>query len=194
MTFPGAINVEAKPGLIVVDDFLSNPDQVRGFALSQQYEEGSDYYKGRRSFNRFISDELKHEFQDLLGRKITSWEDQGMNGRFQFCTPQDPLVYHQDLQEYAGLLFLTPDAPLNTGTSFYRSKLSGLRVPEEKGQMDRTFSGGFFDSTKFDLVDSIGNVYNRLVLFHSRQIHAASCYFGQSIKDSRLFQIFFFGT
>ena len=58
MTFPGAINVEAKPGLIVVDDFLSNPDQVRGFALSQQYEEGSDYYKGRRSFNRFISDEI----------------------------------------------------------------------------------------------------------------------------------------
>jgi len=194
MTFPGKINVEAKPGLIVVDDFLSNPDEVRSFALSQDYEETSDYYKGRRTHQSFRTDELKIEFQDLLGRRIVSWDDQPMNGRFQFCTPQDPLVYHQDLQEYAGLLFLTPDAPLNTGTSLYRSKRSGVTVPSTEAEIHSTFSGGFFDSTNFDLVDSIGNVYNRLVLFHSKQIHAASCYFGQSIEDSRLFQIFFFGT
>jgi hypothetical protein len=194
MSFPGKININAKPGLVVVDNFLSNPDEVRGFAMAHEYEDGSDYYKGRRTHNRFISDGLKHEFQDLLGRKITSWEDQGMNGKFQFCTPEDPLVYHQDLQEYAGLLFLTPDAPPQTGTSFYTSKRTGLRVPETQREVEETFSGGFFDSCNFDLVDSIGNVYNRLVLFHSRQIHAASCYFGKGIKDARLFQIFFFGT
>lgn len=194
MTFPGDISVHSKPGLIVVDDFLSNPDEVRSFALSCTYEQSSDYYKGRRTHEQYLSDELKLEFQDLLGRKIVSWEDQPMNGRFQFCTPHDPLVYHQDLQEYAGLLFLTPNAPLGTGTSFYRSRCSGLRVPTTKGEIDSTFSGGFFDSTNFDLVDSVGNVYNRLVLFHSKQIHAASCYFGQDIFDSRLFQIFFFST
>ena len=194
MMFPGKINVEAKPGVVVVDNFLSNPDEVRGFALAQQYEDGSNFYKGRRTHRQFLSDELKCEFQDLLGRKITSWEDQGMNGRFQFCTPQDPLVYHQDLQEYAGVLYLTPDAPLGTGTSFYRSKLTGLTTPTGEAEVNSTFSGGFYDSTKFDLVDTIGNVYNRLVLFHSKQIHAATCYFGQGIKDSRLFQIFFFGT
>ena len=33
MTFPGKINVEAKPGLIVVDDFLSNPDERRPHTL-----------------------------------------------------------------------------------------------------------------------------------------------------------------
>jgi len=33
MTFPGKINLEAKPGVVVVDNFLSNPDEVRGLLL-----------------------------------------------------------------------------------------------------------------------------------------------------------------
>ena len=32
-------------------------------------------------------------------------------------------------------------------------------------QSKTCFSYGFFDSTKFDTVDVIGNVFNRLVLF-----------------------------
>lgn len=193
MIFPGIINGNALPSAIVVDNFLSNPDTVRQFALKQEYENGSDWYKGRRTFDRFLSTELKYKFESLLGYKINSWEDQPMNGRFQYCTPEDPLVYHQDSQEYAAVLYLTPDAPFQTGTSFFCSKSSGLIKPMTDEGINSSFSGGFFDSTKFDLVDQIGNVYNRLVIFDSKQIHAASCYFGNSITDSRLFQIFFFG-
>ena len=54
------------------------------------------------------------------------------------------------------------------------------------------FDGGFYDSTKFDLIDSIGNVFNRLFIFDAQNIHAASKYFGQTLEDSRLFHIFFF--
>lgn len=194
MSFPGKINVKSQPSLVVVDNFLDNPDQVRGFALSQKYEESSDYYKGRRTYERYLSDSLKLEFQDLIGQKIVSWDDQPMNGRFQFCTPQDPLVYHQDTQNYAGLLFLTPDAPYNTGTSFFAHKETRLRIPRTQEEVYKVFDGGNYDSTKFELVDTVGNVYNRLVIFHSKQLHSASCYFGKHIKDSRLFQIFFFGT
>ena len=53
-------------------------------------------------------------------------------------------------------------------------------------------SGGYYDSTKFDLVDSIGNVFNRLFIFDAQSIHDASQYFGQTMTDSRLFQIFYF--
>ena len=53
-------------------------------------------------------------------------------------------------------------------------------------------TAGYYDSTNFDLVDSIGNVFNRLFIFDAQSIHAASQYFGQSMTDSRLFQIFFF--
>ena len=54
------------------------------------------------------------------------------------------------------------------------------------------FRNGFLDSTEFDLVDTIGNVYNRLILFDAQIIHAAATYFGTTKENSRLFQLFFF--
>lgn len=192
--FPGILNENANREIIVVDNFLHNPDQVRGFALAQEYENGSDYYKGRRTHHQFLSDELKESFENLLGKKITYWqgEGNGMNGRFQFCTPEDPLVYHADLQDFAGLLFLSPDAPFETGTSFYRNKANHLTHVHTQEENMQAFKHGFFDKTKFELVDTVGNVYNRLVLFNGKRIHAASNYFGQNKSDARLFQIFFF--
>jgi hypothetical protein len=54
------------------------------------------------------------------------------------------------------------------------------------------FKTGFLDGTQFDVVDVVGNKYNRLVLFDAQLIHAASEYFGNSIENGRLFQMFFF--
>ena len=44
----------------------------------------------------------------------------------------------------------------------------------------------------WETVDSIGNVYNRLVIFNAQYIHSVSEYFGEDITNSRLFQLFFF--
>jgi hypothetical protein len=54
------------------------------------------------------------------------------------------------------------------------------------------FKNGFLDSTEFEMVDTVGNVYNRIVLFDAKMIHAASCYFGTNLQNGRLFQLFFF--
>jgi hypothetical protein len=54
------------------------------------------------------------------------------------------------------------------------------------------FKNGFYDSTEFEVVDVVGNVYNRLVLFNARMIHSASTYFGNNMENGRLFQLFFF--
>ena len=37
-----------------------------------------------------------------------------------------PIVYHADSQQYAGAIFLTPDAPIEAGTSFWKHKGTGL--------------------------------------------------------------------
>jgi len=50
----------------------------------------------------------------------------------------------------------------------------------------------FYDSTKFDLVDSAGNVYNRLVIMDAHCIHSAGPYFGTSPETGRLTHLFFF--
>jgi hypothetical protein len=98
---------------------------------------------------------------------------------------------HHDPQQYAGVLYLTPDAPVEAGTSLYRSKMTNSMLgygPE----YSEVYPRGNLDPSQFERVDTIGNVYNRLILFNSHMIHSASSYFGNSKESGRLVQLFFF--
>jgi len=186
------VNTNAKKRFFVVDNFYADPMAVRNFAMAQDYEVSSDWYKGRRTFNQYLFPGIRERFDEIMGIKIREWESHAMNGRFQYCVPEDRLVYHYDAQTWAAMIYLTPDAPYPTGTSFYAHRQSRIRHIDEHPQSNDCFAGGFYDSTKFELVDTIGNVFNRLVIFDARLFHAASGYFGQKMEDARLFQIFFF--
>jgi glycosyltransferase involved in cell wall biosynthesis len=191
------INKTPRKKLFVVDDFYDEPYKVREYALKQNFNGDLRFYKGKRTGERFSTPQIKQKFEQIMGEPITRWDTPApefggsMNGVFQYCTPEDALVYHYDSQKWAAMIFLTPDAPVQTGTSFYQHKETGIRVAEDP-DADRAFAGGFYDATKFELIDTVGNVFNRCVIFDARQIHAASEYFGKTIEDSRLFQIFFF--
>lgn len=181
------------PEVIVVDNFYENPDEVRQFALSQNFEPDLRYHKGNRTQQQFLPQGMKQTFETLLGRKIVRWTEFNYNGVFQYCIAEDPLVYHSDLQSYAGAIYLTPNAPVETGTSFFRSKNTGVRSTHVSDpNYNETFKNGFYDKTQFELVDTIGNVYNRLVIWNSSLIHSASGYFGTDKYNSRLFHLFFF--
>lgn len=174
----------------VVDNFYADPIAVRNFALKQEFVEEKDYYKGCRTKHQYFLPGTKEAFEKIMGIQIREWESHGMCGKFQYCTAQDSLVYHHDGQTWAAMIYLTPDAPYDCGTSLFASK-NGARKSSD-ANIRTAFDGGFYDSTKFDLIDSIGNVFNRLFIFDAQNIHAASKYFGQTIEDSRLFHIFFF--
>lgn len=176
------------PSIVVVDNFLPDPGSVRHTALAQMFY-GSDGYKGKRTKDQFLQDAYKTAFEKYLGITIGKWGEHGMNGTYQVCTPEDPIVYHCDSQKYAGIIFLTPDAPPEAGTTLYRSKRSKERRYADDPSM---FEGGFYDPTLWDKVDTIGNVYNRLVLWKGDLVHSASCYFGTDVDSARLFQMFFF--
>ena len=164
---------------------------------------GSDYHKGERSQSRYILDGTKQKLEEVLGRRITNWNNGGYaNGVFQFCTADQPIVYHVDSQMYAAMVYLTPGAPPQTGTAMYRSKSTGISsFPGQESRMGdeyyKTFKGlsndmNFYDGTQFEKIDDIGNVYNRLVIFNSSQLHAATEYFGDAINNARFFHMFFF--
>ena len=174
----------------VVDNFYADPIAVRNFALKQEFVEEKDYYKGCRTKHQYFLPGTKEAFEKIMGIQIREWESHGMCGKFQYCTAQDSLVYHHDGQTWAAMIYLTPDAPYDCGTSLFASKNGARRSSD--ANIRTAFDGGFYDSTKFDLIDSIGNVFNRLFIFDAQNIHAASKYFGQTIEDSRLFHIFFF--
>ena len=188
---PSTINRQPNKTVWVVDNFYSDPYAVREYALKQEFKPEIEYFKGSRSLDQYFATGTKEAFEGIMGIKIREWESHGMCGRFQYCTAQDPLVYHNDGQTWAAMIYLNPDAPYCTGTSLYASK-NGARRTSDPQYSDEVYAGGFYDETKFELVDSIGNVFNRLFIFDAQNIHAASKYFGKTKEDSRLFHIFFF--
>ena len=180
------------PDFLVIDQFYKDPNQVRAFALSQEFVAHPQFHKGRRTNAVFRFKGIKEKIEYYMNRKIKDWNAYGVNGCFQTCIAGDQLVYHYDTQDYAAIIFLTPDAPPGSGTSFYRSKYTKETKIIENVNIGIIFQNGFLDSTQFELVDQVGNIYNRMVIFNSRMIHAASCYFGTNDENGRLFQMFFF--
>ena len=190
------------PEGVIVDGFYENPDEVRAFALTQEYQEDTRYFRGKRSTTRYLFPGIKERFSQLLGLRITTWEEHAVNGVFQYCIGGDQTVFHSDKQKYAAVIYLTPDAPPDAGTRLLRSKETKLRVvtpatvpggpAELQRAVQRTYGGKLLDPTAWETVDSFGNVYNRLVLWYAPLIHAAGHYFGTDVNNGRLFQLFFF--
>jgi glycosyltransferase involved in cell wall biosynthesis len=188
-----SINTGTKSRLWIVDDFYADPHVVRDFALQQEFEPNLNWYKGSRTKEQFIIPGTKEAFEKIIGKKITNWtETHGMCGRFQYCTAEDALVYHCDGQTLAGMVYLTPDAPYSCGTSLFAHKKTGFRNENDFVETDVFSETGFYDKTKFELVDTAGNVFNRLVIFDAKCIHSANEYFGTDLTNSRLFHLFFF--
>jgi hypothetical protein len=198
----GKIN-NIHPSVIAVDDFYKNPDEVRDYALTLNFQHNKQQHKGQRTRERVFFDGTKEFFEDALKKKVTSWENQPHNGVFQFCTAEDQLVYHTDAQTYAAVVFLTPNAPAECGTSFFKHKGNGLRkypTPKDCMALNKSteelywdmFQGNFYDKTPWELVDVVGNVYNRMAIWDAKLVHAATQYFGSDKLNSRLFHMFFF--
>ena len=194
----------SSPNLIVIDNFYKNPDEIRHYALSLKYENPENHgaVGYRCEQGRKIQEGTKELFEKLLHKSIPNGNNVGewsysTNGCFQWCNANIPIVYHADSQEYAAILYLTPDAPPNTGTSFLRHKKYKIRNNKifhkpDWYESELKYKEPHLDKTQWETVDSAGNVYNRLVIFNARNIHAVTEYFGENIENSRLFQLFFF--
>jgi len=189
--------------LFVVDNFYEDPYQIRDFALQQAYYEGEGAV-GMRTRKQFLFGGLKQQFESIMGIQIQDhtpdgygWYDSGINGRFQSCKAGTPSVFHCDSQKWAAVIYLTPDAPPTGGTSFYRHKETKIH---HNSQIDWSTDIGnkvfnqktFLDGSPYEMVDTVGNVFNRLVIFDGGLIHSGINYFGWDLESSRLFHIFFF--
>ena len=193
-----------RPNVIVIDNFYKNVDEIREYALSQTYQSPEHHGAvGYRCENgKKIMDGTKEMFERLLGGTIPNGSQHGewgysTNGCFQWCNTRVPIVYHCDSQKYAGIIYLTPNAPPNCGTSFFRHKNYKIRnssifSKSDWYKSDLNHKEPHLDKTQWEIVDSVGNVYNRLVIFDAQYIHAVTEYFGEDINNSRLFQLFFF--
>ncbi|HEY5377260.1 MAG TPA: hypothetical protein VIK01_26455, partial [Polyangiaceae bacterium] len=139
------------PDIVVVDDFLADPTAVRELALAQPFVKM--HSAGFRTQQQFLHvAPYRQAFESILRRRLTNWDDNDANGRFQYCLATDAIPYHSDSQSRAGLLFLTPNAPLSAGISFFRGRLSGMRGRSADPKLMRlTFGDGAeFDRSRWD--------------------------------------------
>ena len=186
------INKSKNKKLFVVNNFYSNPDEIRRYALQQEFKEDIRWYKGLRTTRSYRTEAMKRAFENIMGEKIQKW-DYDMNGVFQITTSNDVQVYHHDSQKWAAMIYLSPNAPFESGTRLHSSKINNVsHLSEGQELIDQAFSSGFYDSTKFNIVDSVGNIYNRLVIMDAMSIHSAGSYFGNTPESGRLTHLFFF--
>ena len=193
-------------GVIIVDNFYNNAMDTRNYILTQEFSVKGNF-PGQRT-RSYATEHLKDIIQKYIepfAGKITEFpcpkpdnsnSKEIYNGSFQYTTSRDRSWIHTDKwNNWAGVLFMTPDAPLSAGTAFFKFK-DGATCEEEgvilnnKEEVDRCSQ----DLTTWELVDRVGNVFNRLVLFNAHRYHMSQDYFGDTKENGRLFQTFFFST
>jgi hypothetical protein len=194
--------------LLIQEDFYNNPQEVRDFALAQAFDITGNY-PGTRTKN-FVAPGAKENIESIVAPhagKIT-WFGGTNNkgdytGSFQLAYAKDRTWIHSDGNtSWAGIVYLTPDAPVSGGTGLFKHKRTGwYQSPKnEKGVVDFEYQGKVIenyewqDYTKWEMHGMVGNKFNRLVLYRGNYFHSSLDYFGNTPQDGRLFQLFFFNT
>jgi hypothetical protein len=180
-----------RTNVIITDDFYSNPDSVRTFALQQDFSVKGNW-PGNRT-DTFLTDDVKVTVQDIVrsaAGEVTDWHARpGLTGCFEIATALNRSWIHTDHHNtWAGVCYLTPNAPHTGGTGLFRHRASGATMSHELAEYESQ------DMTKWDLIDVIGNRYNRLVMYRSDLFHTSLDYFGSDLHNGRLFQLFFITT
>ena len=193
----------------VIENFYENPDAIRKFALAQEYtfchQRTQEYvYPGSRSKDLFDLD--SNLYAEICKKLISVFHNTeydymrwAVSTNFQGVTESYKQgVIHTDHNTiFAGVLYLTPSAPLNTGTSLFRKNktFDEAKYQQALDDNDTRFKDGEITMdtsyhTMFDEIVRVNNVYNTLIIYEGRYFHAANRFFGKTLKDCRLAQVF----
>ena len=122
-------------------------------------------------------------------RPRTAWWNACFHVKHHAEAPGEGVHNHTELDPWnsvgamgwVGVVFLTKDAPFDAGISIWRNR-HGDRNARLTPKED------------WELLDLIGNVYNRLVLHRGYIPHSCSAGWGRTVNDGFIFQSFFFST
>ena len=194
----------------IVDSFYTNPQDVRQRALLMNYSEPQNLTGWRT--NVWQPRGIKRLIERSFRVQIDYWENESEieagNGVFftAFSNGQHAervKVHFDEPPDWMSLLvYLTPDAPSNSGTSFWQHRETGLiakptkrdafRLGITREELQSMIERDGFKRKSWIEVDRIGNVYNRAVMFPAGLFHSATHHFGHSLSSGRLYQSFHF--
>jgi len=152
---------------IIINNFYSNVDSTIQFMRSNPF---IDNY----SETKFINDKIKQHIQGYLNnfsKKITNFNNP-KNGRCKIQNEDTKIISNREFK-WRGILFLTPNASINNGIEIYEYNDDNLHKTVEV-------------SKDLKITDTIGNIYNRLVLIPS--------FINYKLKGKCFIQEFYFDT
>jgi len=180
--------------IFIEDGFYRNPEEVRSYALKQSFTVTGNYPGARSApVPSDWSNNLKAHFESLINKKITYWPGE-YNTAFQYTTEDAITWVHRDATEYAAVVYLTPDAPLDSGTALFQHNDSKIMRLEDWHDIDyNEVSNLMSDWTP---VLECANVFNRAIIYPGAYYHCSypKPGFGTNKYNGRLFQVFFFNT
>lgn len=204
--------------ITIIDDFYPDPDAIRNFALSQDFEESTNGgWPGKRT--KDIA-ELDKELNDFFFKTVLNvfypmefmYTHSYIETSFQLIEARDSDQYnaknrgwlHHDGVVFGGVVYLTKDPEPDTGTSIYKPKKGHhqhhqrwVNIKSEdylnilklsKEEYELAMEDQYSHFTESITVE---NVYNRCVLFGGNVIHGAKTFGTRKGKNARLTQPFF---
>lgn len=199
--------------VLLINDFLPWVDEARELALRQEYftaQQFSEKYKtntnwpGRRT--EHVVD-VNNEYADSVLTQIANiarmnfgLTNVSIKSYFHIANESDGDSWvHQDNDvDLAAVLYLTPNAPLSSGTSLYKcndvSKWQSYMASQEGYEILKQINR----EERIDLYNElftptavINNIYNSLVMYRGDAFHKSNDYFGTDVQTGRLTQVFF---
>ena len=183
--------------IIVIDDFFSDPHFIRESAFNMIWHDQKGNHPGRRT-DADRHPTVKTALENAIGEKIINWDADWnwANGAYNLCKQEDRCWIHADQgNSWACVVYLTPDAPIESGTALYKHKKTGLRTYQhDNEELMKEIYKDSLDFTAWEMTDYVGNVFNRAIIYRGEYFHAAVQYFGHSDNYCRMHQTFFFST
>jgi Family of unknown function (DUF6445) len=203
--------LDYKRFLLVKDNFYQKPDEVYRAARNATYYE-PEHVTGLRSTTTYHERGVKSKLEKILGIKITRWDTDPIeeNGVFyqglSYGTAKEVPGVHSDepYNDITIVIYLTPDLPVDCGTSLWMHKKTGLCDPPMPGDARRhkmklqdmraQFEAESKKREKWIETDRVGYRFNRMVAYPSGVLHSASKHSGGSLTNGRLYQTFRIGV
>jgi len=203
--------------LTCVDDFYTNPNEIRKYALLQNFSWTAGNFPGVRTAPlEYINPYFHSQFCKRLFSIFYNFDcddlEVSVNTHFQKITPyskdKHDLInsgwYHHDGGEniLAGVIYLTPNPSLDSGTTFAKqinpAPTSTLPLRDElykhndieKIDVNEYKTKLLQHNCLFEETIQVKNVYNRLILYDANVPHKESNFFC-SESEPRLTQVFF---
>jgi hypothetical protein len=196
--------------VVVLDGFYKRPEAVRQFALNCEWIDRTTLnpdFPGTESKKCFYSPSVVQKLSSLIGIEVQPEPHRSSFGAFALSFDLDARkrIVHLDACDWTGIVYLTQDCDSIGGTTLFCHRRTGLRGRPSEEELLRL---GYGDMASFeeDVIRKDGPTsdawdpdlqidmrFNRLLLFRGGHLfHAPDHYFGTSVENGRLVQLFFF--